>query len=151
MNLDIELVDAEQRTIAAVRARLAMADIPAKIFPLMDRVWAFIRNNGIEGFGHNIWLYGMPSGGEVDVEIGVQVPEAFEASDDIVCSHTPAGKAARAIHRGDYAELPRVNQALVSWCHENGQTLAGRCWEIYGDWAEDPAKRRTEVYHLVAG
>lgn len=149
MTLEVELVEVEERPMAAVRARLAMTDIPDKIFPLMDRVWAFIRNNGIEGFGHNIWLYGTPSGGEVDVEIGVQVPESFEAVDDIVCSRTPAGKAARAVHMGDYAALPRVNQALVSWCHENGQTLAGRCWEIYGDWEEDPAKRRTDVYHLI--
>ena len=106
MTLEIELVDVEERTIAAVRARIAMSDIPDKIFPLMDRVWAFIRGNGIEGFGHNIWLYGTPSGGEVGIEIGVQVPEAFEATSDIVCSSTPSGKAARAIHFGDYSELP---------------------------------------------
>lgn len=149
MALAIELVDVEERRIAAVKARLAMTAIPDRIFPLMDRVWAFIRDNGIEGFGHNIWLYGTPSGGEVDVEIGVQVPQAFTASGDIACSHTPAGKAAHAVHMGDYAELPCVNQALVSWCREHGQTLAGRCWEIYGDWEEDPAKQRTDVYHLV--
>ena len=149
MTHEIELVDVEERTIAAVRARIAMSDIPDKIFPLMDRVWGFIRSNGIEGFGHNIWLYGMPSDGEVDVEIGVQVPEPFRATGEIVCSRTPTGKAAQAIHFGDYSELPRVNMALVSWCQEHGHTLAGRSWEIYGDWEEDPAKRRTDVYHLV--
>ena len=149
MALEIELVDVEAHTIAAVRTRLAMTDIPDKIFPLMDRVWAFIRGNAIEGFGHNVWLYGTPSDGEVDVEIGVHVPETFQGADGIVCSCTPAGKAARAIHFGDYSELPRVNMALVSWCREQGHKLAGRSWEIYGDWEEDPAKRRTDVYHLV--
>ena len=149
MTLEIEVVDVEERTLAAVRARLAMSDIPDKILPLMDRVWAFIRGNGIEGFGHNIWLYGTPSDGEVEVEIGVQVGAPFETGDAIVCSHTPAGRAARAIHFGDYSELPGVNRALVSWCREHGHALAGRCWEIYGDWEEDPAKRRTDVYHLV--
>ncbi|MCY3839184.1 MAG: GyrI-like domain-containing protein [Gammaproteobacteria bacterium] len=94
MTLEIELVDVEERTIAAVRARIAMSDIPDKIFPLMDRVWEFIRGNGIEGFGHNIWLYGTPSGGEVDVEIGVEVPEAFESTGDIACSGTPPSTSA---------------------------------------------------------
>ena len=33
---------------------------------------------------------------------------------------------------------------------EHGHALAGRCWEIYGDWEEDVAKRRTDVCHLIA-
>ena len=28
--------------------------------------------------------------------------------------------------------------------------LAGPCWEVYGDWHDDPAKRRTDMYHLLA-
>jgi hypothetical protein len=23
------------------------------------------------------------------------------------------------------------------------------CWEIYGDWDEDPAKLRTDIFHLL--
>lgn len=149
MTPPIQIVDVDERTIAAVRARIAMSDIPDQIFPLMDRVWAFIRSSGIEGFGHNIWLYVAPSDGEVDVEIGVQVPEPFEPADGVACSRTPAGNAARAIHFGDYSELPRVNMTVVSWCREHGHALAGRSWEIYGDWEEDPAKQRTDVYHLI--
>ncbi|MDE0419923.1 MAG: GyrI-like domain-containing protein [Gammaproteobacteria bacterium] len=150
MTPEIELVDVEERTMAAVKARIAIPDIPGKIMPLMDRVWAFIRSNGIEGFGHNVWSYGSLSDGEVDVEIGVQVPEPFDATDDIVSSRTPAGKAAHAVHVGDYAELPRVHMAVVAWCRDHGHELSGRSWEVYGDWDEDPAKRRTDVYHLVA-
>ena len=146
----MQIVDVEARTLVAVRARIAMSDVPDKIFPLMDRVWTFIRGNGIEGFGHNIWLYGTPSGGEVDIEVGVQVPEPIQAADDIVCSRTPSGRAARAVHVGDYAELPRINMALVAWCQEHGHALAGRSWEIYGDWDENPGKRRTDVYYLIA-
>ena len=149
MTSEVELVDVHERMIAAIKARLAMADIPDKIFPLMDRVWTFIRGNGIEGFGHNVWLYGPPAGGEVDVEIGVQVPEPFQPANDVMCLHTPGGRAARAVHFGDYSELPGVHMAVTSWCRQHGHTLAGRSWEVYGDWEEDPAKRRTDVYHLI--
>lgn len=149
MTPEIELADVEARTIAAIKARLAMADIPDKIFPLMDRVWTFIRGNGIESFGHNIWLYGPPADGQVDVEIGVQVVAPFRSEDGVVCSHTPFGKAAHAVHFGDYSELPRVHMAVTSWCRERGHVLAGRSWEVYGDWEEDTAKRRTDVFHLL--
>jgi hypothetical protein len=26
---------------------------------------------------------------------------------------------------------------------------AGTSWDVYGDWEEDPAKRRTDVYFLL--
>jgi hypothetical protein len=28
--------------------------------------------------------------------------------------------------------------------------LAGPCWELYGEWHDDPARRRTDMYHLLA-
>jgi Metal binding domain of Ada len=30
-----------------------------------------------------------------------------------------------------------------------GRQRAGTSWEVYGDWEEDPAKRRTDVYFLL--
>ena len=40
--------------------------------------------------------------------------------------------------------------ALVASCQENGHAIAGRGWDIYGDWDDDPGKRRTDVYYVVA-
>ena len=34
--------------------------------------------------------------------------------------------------------------------HGPGPRLAGVSWEVYGDWDDDPAKRRTDIYHLCA-
>ncbi len=39
--------------------------------------------------------------------------------------------------------------ALERWCREAGRRPAGVNWEVYGDWDEDPAKRRTDVYCLL--
>jgi effector-binding domain-containing protein len=40
-----------------------------------------------------------------------------------------------------------------SWCRDNGYTLAGPSWEIYGHWRDelhsDPSKIRTDVYYLL--
>jgi len=35
------------------------------------------------------------------------------------------------------------------WCAANGESPAGANWEVYGDWADDPAQRRTEVFYLL--
>ena len=36
--------------------------------------------------------------------------------------------------------------ALQRWCKENGRQQTGTSWEVYGDWAEDPQQRRTDIY-----
>ncbi len=149
MTNEIQLVDVEEQTLAAVRGRLAPADIPAKAFPMMDKVWAFIRGQGLQGHGHNVWLYRRTDTAELDMDVGVQLPAPFPEEGDVTCSRTPAGKAAHTVHYGEYHELPGIHQAIVSWCAEHGHARAGQNWEVYGDWHEDAPDRRTDVYHLI--
>lgn len=54
------------------------------------------------------------------------------------------------MHVGPYAGLPQAHAAVIEWCKGRGLQLAGRSWEIYGDWFDDPAKLETEVLVLVA-
>ena len=147
---EMTLARVEAQTIAVVKARIKMADIPAAMFPMMDKVWAFIRDRGLTGHGHNVWLYRGSPPGDMDVEIGVQLKPPFDAKGDVVQSQTPAGLAAHTHHYGEYEALPQVHQGLVSWCMRQGHELAGVSWEIYGDWHDDPRKRRTDIYHLCA-
>ncbi len=147
---EMTLARVEAQTLAVVKARIKMSDVPAAMFPMMDKVWAFIRSRELTGHGHNVWLYrGSPSG-DIDVEIGVQLEPSFDPEGDVVQSQTPVGLAAHTYHYGEYDQLPQVHQGLVSWCMAQGHTLAGVSWEIYGDWDDDPAKRRTDIYHLCA-
>ena len=150
MASQMTLVRVEAQTTAVIRARVRMSDIPGAIMPMVDRVWAFIRGAGLTGHGHNVWLYRSADQGEVDVEIGVQLAPPFDGEDDVVPSQTPAGLAAHTVHYGAYDRLPQVHATLLAWCAEQGHELTGLSWEVYGDWAEDPAKRRTDVYHLCA-
>ena len=61
----------------------------------------------------------------------------------------PFGEVAVAAHYGDYADLAAAYTALEQWCTANGRHQAGTRWEVYGDWDDDPAKRRTDVYFLL--
>ena len=39
--------------------------------------------------------------------------------------------------------------AVREWCAEQGHTLAGPNWEVYGDWTDNPAELRTDVFYLL--
>lgn len=146
----IEVVHASGGLIAAVRGHIAMTDIPAKIMPMMDEVWACIRAAEYKNHGHNVWLYRNHADGEVDVEIGVQVGEDFTPSGNVALVELPTGRALHTWHQGEYSLLPNTHATLMRWCDENDRPMESVCWEVYGDWHEDPAQLRTDVYRLLA-
>lgn len=148
---EITVRDVTAHPIAAVRARVPLEKVGAKFGPHLDKVWAVIRSGTVDKHGHNVFVYhhAGDSDGETDVEFGVQVASSFADVDDVVCSQTPAGKAAHAAFYGDYSGLATAHRALIDWCTEQGLTRSGINWEVYGDFEEDPAKRRTDVFHLL--
>lgn len=149
MAYEVGIVEVVEAPIAAVAGHITFADIPGKLMPMMDKVWAFIRGNEIKGHGHNVWLYRPTGNGELDVEVGVQLPVPFEGQGDVQRLATPGGRAAHTVHYGEYDQLPKVHQAVMDWCEAEGHKLAGVDWEVYGDWHDDAAKRRTDVYYLL--
>ncbi len=147
---EISIVTVEEQPLLAARTSVTFAEVPGKLLPLMDQVGAFVQEHGIDGAGQNVWFYRDLSGGRMKVDVGLQVPAATEAAGGFVRSATPAGRCAHATFYGDYAGTPGVHQAIHQWCAEQNLVLAGPCWEIYGDWHDDPARRRTDMYHLLA-
>lgn len=145
----ISIVAVEEQPLLAARTRVTFAEVPAKLLPLMEKLGAVARDTGIEA-GQNVWFYREVSGSDMEVDVGLQVPESTQAADGFVLSSTPAGRCAHATLYGDFSEIPRVHRAVHQWCAEQNLVLAGPCWEVYGDWHDDPAKRRTDLYHLLA-
>lgn len=149
MNRDMAVVEVEATHTAVIRGRVGMHEIPAGIMPLVQQVWSFFREGGAGNPGHNVWIYHHRADGKVDVEVGVQMASPFSEQGDIVPGQTPTGRAAHAVHYGDYAGLPQTHQALREWCSSQGLAETGDNWEVYGDWHEDPTQRRADVYHLL--
>ncbi|MDD9933561.1 MAG: GyrI-like domain-containing protein [Myxococcales bacterium] len=147
--MDIDVVEVEGKPAAVIRKRLTLAEIPAGVMPLVDRVWQFLRGGGADEHGHNVWIYHHTDDGHVDVEVGVEVRDGFEEKEGVVRTVTPSGRAAHAVFHGAYGALPRVHQELIAWCADHGHTRAGSNWEVYGDPSPDPEKCRTDVYHLL--
>ena len=153
VSLEFFVEEVAATTIAVVRERVPIAEISQRFGPLLDRVWAAINDGKLEKHGHNVFVYRPVSegdGSEVDAEFGVQVTDRFADLGKVVCSQTPAGQVAHAVAYGPWERLRTAHGALIAWCNERGLERTGVNWEVYGDWEEDPAKRRTDVFHLLA-
>jgi effector-binding domain-containing protein len=120
----------------------------ADIIGLLDQVWPLLRQQGART-GHNVVIYRAGEASALAIDAGVEVFEDFAERGAVRRITTPVGEAASTAHYGEYSALSGAYQALDQWCAENGRESAGVNWEVYGDWADDPAQRRTDVYKLL--
>lgn len=80
MSEEITVHEVEAQTIAAVRARMRIAEVPQRFGPLLDKVWSVIRAGDAQKHRHNVFVYRVrDDSDEADVEIGVQVPHVSPA------------------------------------------------------------------------
>ena len=135
------------RRLAVIRARLRWPELKTRLIPLLDQVYVAVRAGDVVQTGHNVFLYSDPNKEEVTVEVGVEVAAPFPSVGDIEYAETPSGEAAFARHVGPYSELGRTHQAVVEWCTAHGRQRSGVWWEVYGDWAQDPAQLVTDVVY----
>lgn len=145
-------VRAEQaapRVLAAVRAVTTPQRLSTDIYRLLDQVWPLLREQGTRT-GHNVVIYRAGEPGQLTVDAGVEVFTGFTEREAVRRVTTPSGEAAVTAHYGEYSLTGGAYDALDQWCAANGRSQAGVNWEVYGDWDDDPAKRRTDVYALLA-
>jgi effector-binding domain-containing protein len=146
MEHPVRVISVAPQLTAVVRRRATQGELSTVVPQACGEVWAFIRSTGLPHPGQNLALY---LDGEINLECGVEVPQPFTGDGRVVCSSTPAGVVATAAHFGPYNRLGDTHKAILRWCAENGHALAGPSWEVYGDWEEDPAKLRTDVFYLL--
>lgn len=137
------------RPFAAVRAQMPLSEVPARFRPLLTQVYEAASGHQIALDGINIFVYRGEPPQLVDVEFGVGVTEPFASVGRVMCSVVPGGVAATTTHWGDYTGLGAAHAAVVSWCRAEGHALDAVSWEVYGHWSDEPASRRTDVFHLI--
>jgi effector-binding domain-containing protein len=145
---EVRVEQAGPRALAAVRAVTRLDRLSADIPRLLDQVWPLLREQGTTT-GHNVVIYHPGQAGEFAIDAGVEVFSAFTARGPVQRVDTPGGEVAVTAHFGDYSALGGAYAALEQWCAAGGRHSAGVNWEIYGDWDENPARLRTDVYTLL--
>lgn len=140
------------RKLAAVRRELSLKEIASAWRPALDKVWAFLRTQpGLRTDGHNVFLYhhGRGAVAPMQVDFGVEVQRAFDPVGDVYATETPAGEVALAMHVGRYDRLGETHASIHEWCAKQGRGLAGKSWEVYGDWMDDESQLETTVAYLL--
>ena len=147
MEYEVVVERVEPRQLAAARGSVASHDaLGSLIISLLDNVWPVLRAQGVKT-GHNVVVYF--GGSPLQLAAGVQVFEPFHSSGVVQPLSTPAGEVATTAHWGDYSQMHGAYAALERWCAANHRKVAGVTWEVYGDWHDDPAQVRTNVYFLL--
>jgi effector-binding domain-containing protein len=144
----VRLEQTRPRLLAAVKETTNQQRLSADIGRLLDLVWPVIREQGVT-FGHNVVVYYRVVDGEFAIEAGVEVGPEFVETDQVRRAATPAGEVATVAYFGEYSQMGPGYAALDRWCAGNGRRRAGVSWEVYGDWNDDPAKLRTDIYTLL--
>ena len=157
MAYEVQVMDVAAGPLATMQGRATQGDLPAKIRMLFDQLYGELGKGLVKKYGHNVVLYwgapginllAAPEG--CSIEAGVQVAAPFENGGELTCSATPAGTVAASAHFGPYDQMGKAYDAIFAWCADNGRHPAGPFWELYGDWEDDPAKLRTDVFILLA-
>jgi hypothetical protein len=145
MDYQVRIEDALPRPLAVARGAASRATLGATILKLLDAVWPVLRGQAVPT-GQNVVVY---LDGLAHIEAGVEVLGDFVDAGDVRHADTPTGPVVTTAHWGEYSEMAGAYAALERWCAVNGRRLAGQSWEVYGDWADDPQQRRTDIYLLL--
>ena len=147
----VSLQVAAPRTIAAVRARLAISTVPGLYGRYLDQVYAAAKAGAVQLDGQNVFVYhDVPGSTEAEVAFGVGIRAPFTTVGNVEPTPLPVGEVATTTHWGSYAKRHAPHDAIIRWCREHGRTRAGPRWEVYGHWTADEAKVRTDVFYLLA-
>src|SRR5260370_40662345 len=101
-NHTVELVPVTACSMAVSRGvAKSWEEFASRWKPMLDGVWAFLRQNDLRSEGHNIMVYrnNVPN---LEFEVGVQVTRSFEPAGAVVPSDPPHGRAAHTTHVGAY-------------------------------------------------
>jgi effector-binding domain-containing protein len=150
MEYVVRLEQLSSLPLAVVRRRAALRELSKVVPDACGVVWNVLRSQGVTGAGRHIAVY---LDDQINLEVGVELDAPFAGSGEVVGSATPAGRVATTTHCGPYGLLHEAHEAIRLWCGNNGHTLAGPNWEIYGHWKDewnsDPTKITTDIYYLL--
>jgi effector-binding domain-containing protein len=137
--------------IAAVTVHAAIKDIPTAWEPALFQVKTFLADRAdLAANGRHVFLYHHPTQRDqpMEIDFGIRVSRAFNASGAVKCVATPEGRVAVAVHTGALSGLPQTHMAIHQWCAANGHAIGGFSWETYV-WGDDADPVETIVRYSL--
>jgi effector-binding domain-containing protein len=150
MEYNVRLEQHSSRPLAVLRLRARSRELSRVVPDACGTVWGVVRTQQVPGAGRHVAVY---LDDQINLEVSVELDTPFAGCGEVVGSATPPGLVATTTHCGPYGLLHEAHEAIRRWCGDNGHTLAGPNWEIYGhwndEWNSDPSKITTDVYYLL--
>ena len=146
MEYDIRLEQLSGRPLAIVRRRARRQELSRVVPDACGKVWGVVRAQQVAGAGRQVAVY---LDNQINLEVGVELDAPFAGFGDVVGSATPSGPVATTTHYGPYGLLHEAHAAIRLWCGNNGYSLAGPNWEIYGHWKDEWNSDSTKITTIV--
>jgi effector-binding domain-containing protein len=142
------IIDFGPHSGAGIEMFTPWADMRPNIRKLFDRVYA--PGALTAGHGHNFILYSNETREGITMVVGVLDRTPGGADPDVKPATIPGGRVITGTHWGDYGKMKSTYDAIEAEMKTKGQKQIKRSLEIYGDWFDDPAKVRTDIYLYLA-
>jgi effector-binding domain-containing protein len=138
------IIDLEPLTGAGIEVYSKWSDVAPTIRSTFDRLY----KPGALAPGHeqNFILYSNETKEDGTLLVGVLDRAPGGSDPDVKVAHVPGGRVITATHWGDYAKMRDTYDVLHAEVKAKGLRRIWTSLEIYGDWDNDPAKVRTDLY-----
>ena len=142
------IIDLSPQSGAGIEIATTRTAMSATIRKTFDRLYA---PGALQpGHGHNFILYSDWTKDSVTLLVGVLDRQPGGADPDVKPAHIPGGRVITTPYFGDYSQMGSTYDALHAAVKAKGLRQINRSLEIYGDWNDDPAKVRTDIYLYLA-
>lgn len=146
----VEKVTAQ--AVASVRLECDATKVSETLAVVYGEVMGAVSSQGGEIVGPPFSRYHEIKDGKIDLEAGMPVKQAIEASGRVKPGELPAGRAAMTWHVGSYHELQQSYDRLSAWMKTEKLAPRGGFWETY--WTDpglepDPSTWRTQIHWPV--
>lgn len=130
------------RPYAAIRASVAMSEIPALLPPLSGEVLAWLAAHGEAPDGPEMWRYlVIDMAAKLTVEVGFPVAKVLPGDDRVVTGLLPGGTYAVTSFHGHPQGLMRATGELLQWADTAGVT-----WDKHAEGPAEAWRSRIEWY-----
>lgn len=148
MSVTSRIIDLAPMTGAGIQVYAKWPDVAPTIRATFDRLYK--PGSLVPGHGHNFILYSNETKEGGTLLIGVLDREPGGNDPDVKAVHIPGGRTITAAHKGDYGRMRETYDLLHAEVKAKALRRIWMSLEVYGDWSDDPAKVKTDLYLYLA-
>jgi effector-binding domain-containing protein len=131
MDYKIELTEQQAQPVVSMRFRASVGDLPGEFGRVYGTVIHYLAEIGENPSGAAFAAYYNMDTEDLDVEAGFPVAKPLAGQGEIKVGEIPAGKQVSCFHKGPYAGMEPVYNAMTQWMNQNGHVPTGTVYEFY--------------------